>query len=64
MTSGIVLLELLFTIMIADIDKDIVKSVVRSFFDDTKETNISSENDVKEMKEVLKIYIDGEMKTE
>ena len=50
--------------MIADIDKDIVKSVVRSFFDDTKETNISSENDVKEMKEVLKIYIDRKMKTE
>ena len=54
---------LLFTIRIGDIDKNIVKSIVRSFINDARvNKQISNEVDVKEIKEDLKIYVDGQMK--
>ena len=38
--QGMVLAALLFTIMISDIDKNIIESVVRSFADDTRVNKI------------------------
>ena len=51
--------------MIGDIDKNIVKSIVRSFINDARvNKQISNEVDVKEIKEDLKIYVDGQIKRE
>ena len=51
--------------MIGDIDKNIVKSIVRSFINDARvNKQISNEVDVKEIKEDLKIYVDGQIKIE
>ena len=49
--------------MIGDIDKDIVKKIVRSFINNSRvNKQILNEVDVKEIKEDLKIYVDGQMK--
>ena len=51
--------------MIGDVDKDIVKRIVRSFINDSwVNKQIPNEVDVKEIKEDLKIYVDGQIKIE
>ena len=56
---------LLFTIMIGDINKNIVKSIVRSFINDARvNKQISNKVDVREIKKDLKIYVDEQIKIE
>ena len=48
--------------MIGDIDKNMMKNIVRSFINDARvNKQISNEVDVKEIKEDLKIYADGQI---
>ena len=65
MPQRIVFAALLFAIMIRDIDKNIVKIIVRTFINDTKvKKRISNEPDAKEIKVDLKIYVDGQIEIE
>ena len=65
MPQRIVFTALLFTIMIGDIDKNIVKSIVRSFINDARvNKQISNKVDVREIKKDLKIYVDEQIKIE
>ena len=56
--QGTVLAALLFIIMISDIDKDIIESIVRSFADDTRVNRvIRNKKDIKGLKEdLIRIY--------
>ena len=58
MPQGTVLAALLFIIMISDIDKNIIESIVRSFADDTRVNRvIRNRKDLNGLKEDLnKIY--------
>ena len=51
--------------MIDDIDKNIMKSIVRSFINDARvNKQISNKVDVREIKKDLKIYVDEQIKIE
>ena len=51
--------------MIGYIDKNIVKSIVRSFINDARvNKQISNKVDVREIKKDLKIYVDEQIKIE
>ena len=54
-----------FTIMIDDIDKNIMKSIVRSFINDARvKKQISNKVEVREIEKDLKIYLDEQIKIE